>query len=181
MATILVIDDDSPTGILHDALVREGLDVRTARTGRDALRVVRAAKPDLIIVDIDIRDESDFRLLPALRICSRVPLVVLNTCAHEHEILTAYSEGADDYVVKPINAQVLLSRIKAILRRTRSSVSGQWPGGSQAYSVHGVVFDPERNEISSGGVRVRLTRMESGILRELVIHEGQVLVAERLI
>jgi DNA-binding response OmpR family regulator len=141
---------------------------------------VRSAKLDLIILDIDVPDENRFKTLSALRTRSRVPMVVLAARAREDDMLAAFREGADDYLGKPINAQVLLSRIKAILRRANPHCE-QSSGVDRTYCVHGVVFDPGRNEISSSGVCVRLTRMESGILRELLIHEGQVLLAERLI
>jgi len=180
MAKILCVDDDQYlTDLLRYALAREGFEVRMAHSGRDALRLIRAESLDLIILDVNIPDMNGFKVLSSLRTFSQIPVVMLTARSQDEDIIAGFGQGADDYVAKPFSVQVLINRIKAVLRRAKPQPE-QLPAGSATYQIQGAVFDAELNEIVGHEVRVRLTPTESRILHLLFLHEGQVLSAERI-
>jgi len=180
MARILcVADDEYLTDLLRYALAREGFEVRMAHTGRDALRLIRSESFDLVILDVDIPDMNGFKVLSSLRTFSQIPVVMLTARSQDEDIIAGFGQGADDYVAKPFSVQVLINRIKAVLRRAKPQPE-QLPAGSSTYQIQGAVFDAELNEIVGQDVRVRLTPTESRILHLLFLHEGQVLSAERI-
>ena len=180
MAKILCVDDDQYlTDLLRYALAREGFEVRMAHTGRDALRLIRSESLDLIILDVNIPDMNGFKVLSSLRTFSQIPVVMLTARSQDEDIIAGFGQGADDYVAKPFSVQVLINRIKAVLRRAKPQPE-QLPAGSSTYQIQGAVFDAELNEIVGQDVRVRLTPTESRILHLLFLHEGQVLSAERI-
>jgi len=180
MAKILCVDDDQYlTDLLRYALAREGFEVRMAHSGRDALRLIRAESLDLIILDVNIPDMNGFKVLSSLRTFSQIPVVMLTARSQDEDIIAGFGQGADDYVAKPFSVQVLINRIKAVLRRAKPQPE-QLPAGSSTYQIQGAVFDAELNEIVGHEVRVRLTPTESRILHLLFLHEGQVLSAERI-
>jgi DNA-binding response OmpR family regulator len=180
MAKILCVDDDQYlTDLLRYALAREGFEVRMAHSGRDALRLIRAESLDLVILDVNIPDMNGFKVLSSLRTFSQIPVVMLTARSQDEDIIAGFGQGADDYVAKPFSVQVLINRIKAVLRRAKPQPE-QLPAGSSTYQIQGAVFDAELNEIVGHEVRVRLTPTESRILHLLFLHEGQVLSAERI-
>lgn len=180
MARILcVAADQYLTDLVRYALAREGFDVRMAHSGRDALRLIRSGleRLDLVILDVDLPDMNGFKVLSSLRTFSQIPVVMLTARAQDEDIIAGFGQGADDYVGKPFSVQVLVNRVKAVLRRAKP---GHLPAGSPTYQIQGALFDPERNEIVGHDVRIKLTPMESHILHLLLLHQGQVLSAERI-
>lgn len=180
MAKILCVDDDQYlTDLLRYALMREGFEVRMAHTGRDALRMIRSEGLDLIILDVNIPDMNGFKVLSSLRTFSQVPVVMLTARAQDEDIIAGFGQGADDYVAKPFSVQVLINRVKAVLRRAKPQPE-HLPAGGPSFRIQGSVFDAELNEIVNHNMRVKLTPTESRILHLLFLHEGQVLSAERI-
>jgi DNA-binding response OmpR family regulator len=180
MAKILCVDDDQYlTDLLRYALAREGFEVVMAHTGRDALRLIRAENLDLVILDVNIPDMNGFKILSSLRTFSQVPVIMLTARAQDEDIIAGFGQGADDYVAKPFSVQVLINRVKAVLRRAKPHPE-QLPAGGSSYRIHGAVFDAELNELVGHDMRVKLTPTESRILHLLFLHEGQVLSAERI-
>ena len=175
MATILVVDDDQDlTDLLRYALEREGFTVRTTHRGRDTVRMVREDTPDLIVLDVTMPDMDGFNVLSVLRTFSRVPVVMLTGRGHEEDIIVGFGHGADDYVAKPFNVQVLVARIKAVLRRATYQPGVSAPCG-RSYRLGGAVFHPDANEIIGQDVSIKLTRTEGHILHLLLVHAGRVL------
>jgi DNA-binding response OmpR family regulator len=123
---------------------------------------------------------NGFKVLSSLRTFSQVPVIMLTARAQDDDIIAGFGQGADDYVAKPFSVQVLINRVKAVLRRAKPNPE-RLPAGGPSYRIHGSVFDAELNEIvAPDGMRVKLTPTESRILHLLFLHEGQVLSAERI-
>jgi len=178
MTTVLCVDDDRHLNdLLRYALSREGWSIRTAETGQDALRILRMAPVDVIILDVKLPDMNGFDVLSRLRLVSSSPVIMLTALAEEDDTLRGFHHGADDYVTKPASVEVLVHRIKAVLRRT--SAPPQHSSG-QTYRIRGARFNPDTNEIVGHGVRVALTPAESRILHHLLLYEGRPLSAERM-
>lgn len=185
LAKILCVDDDPYLlDLLRYALAREGFEVVTAGTGREALRLLRGEELDLAILDVNLPDTNGFKVLASLRASSTLPVVMLTARAQDEDIVAGFGEGADDYVGKPFNVQVLVTRVRAVLRRAQAQTAIAGAGAPNAlvgvgvgYQVGGAMFAPETNEVVGDGVRVRLTQTEGRILGLLFAHEGQVLAA----
>ncbi len=181
MAKILLVDDDAYlTDLLCYALGREGFDVAAANTGREALRVVQTGETDLVILDVTLPDTDGFRLLAALRAVSQAPVVVLTDRARDEDVIAGFENGADDYVVKPFNMQVLVNRVKAVLRRSGARPS-QPQAGTHTYRIGSAVFDPATCDLVSPTMTIHLTLTEGRVLGFLLTREGQAFSAERIL
>jgi len=183
--TILCVDDDPyQTDLLRYGLARAGFDVVTAGTGREGLQRARTAPVDLVILDVDIPDRDTAAALIALCARTTIPVIMLTARARDEDIIAGLDQGADDYVVKPFNMQVLVLRVQAVLRRVVARTSGGVVDGTTGRTQHriaGALFDADMHELTAAdGTRVRLTPTESRILALLVVHAGQVLAAARI-
>lgn len=115
---ILVIEDEPDIRtLLRDLLEAVGYEVRDVADGRAGLRELFTAAPDLVILDITMRDLDGWQTLERIRDLSEVPVLMLTGRATEMEKVRGLKAGADDYVVKPFGHQELLARIEALLRR----------------------------------------------------------------
>lgn len=119
-ALILIVEDDDVLARTLELIVR-GAGYRTERTGegRHALELWRAASPDLVLLDLGLPDLDGSEVLRSLRADSTVPVIILTARAEEADELQGLGLGADDYLVKPIGARMLLAHLQAVLRRSR--------------------------------------------------------------
>jgi pilus assembly protein CpaE len=126
--SILCVDDDKTTRKLVSGLLeRQGYQVRTADDGLEALRAVAEAMPDLIITDVRMPHVNGLELTQRLRRnhrTARIPIIMLSDRKRSEEILAGYTEGADDYVPKPVDMAVLAAKAAALLQRSRAPVVG---------------------------------------------------------
>ena len=182
LATILLVVDDSYHGdLLRFALEREDFTVLAAPTGRSALQAVRALRPALVLLDDDLLDANGLALLASLRAFSHVPVVLLTARDTDEDVIAGFAMGADDYVVKPFNTAVLVTRVQAILRRARTETATlPVPPPHETFEMYGAIFDPTTNSIAGPTARIELTPTESRILYLLVRHEGQALSSARI-
>jgi len=182
MATILLVVDDPYHGdLLRFALEREDFTVLAAPTGRAALQAVRAWRPALVLLDGDLPGGNGLAVLASLRAFSRVPVVLLTARDADADIMAGFAMGADDYVVKPFNTAVLVTRVQAILRRVQTdTTSAPVTPPHETFALYDAIFDPATNCIAGPTARIDLTPTESRILSLLVRHEGQALSSARI-
>jgi DNA-binding response OmpR family regulator len=180
-AKILIVDDQRDLlEILSIALSQEGYIVRTASSGAEALSMIAAEKPDLILLDIILGDISGIKLTTRLKnetSTAHIPIILLTAKDSETDIIVGLSVGADDYITKPFSTKVLLARIEAVLRRVypESAVVKEI---LQAGSVR--VF-PEQRQVFAEGNPVDLTPAEFTILLSLVKAAGNILSRTQLL
>jgi DNA-binding response OmpR family regulator len=159
-------------------LEARGYEVLVARDGQEALSTVIAQEPDLIILDIRMPEMDGHTVCWRIRQFSSVPIIMLTALAEESDLIKSLSLGADDYVTKPFNIEVLLARVRAALRRVMLVEQGD----------HGSIFergdlriDFERERVWVGEQEVSLTPLEYRLLYELAQNEGRILVPEYLL
>src|ERR687888_139950 len=119
--TVLIVDDEPR--ILDSVrmnLELDGYQVFEATNGQEALAEIRRRLPDLVVMDVMMPEMDGFEALRELRKFSSVPVVMLTVKADERDVVHGLELGADDYVAKPFSPAVLLSRIKAVLRRAEA-------------------------------------------------------------
>jgi len=174
MTAILCVDDDRGlAALLRQGLAREGIDVTTAASGSEAVRLLRGHKFDLVVLDANNPDLNGSKVLAALHAFSMAPIAVLDARLYE---------GADSERV--VNLEALAARVKTALQRAATTLEGSPAsihGDAGVYRVAGARFDPAANELMGrDGARVRLTRTESQILELLLAHEGLAVSTDRI-
>ncbi|RMD64111.1 DNA-binding response regulator [Candidatus Parcubacteria bacterium] len=176
---ILVVEDERRmVRFIRLNLEHDGFEVVEAYTGREALERVREDLPDLILLDVMLPDLDGFEVLRMLREFSEIPVVMLTARSTEEDIVRGLELGADDYITKPFSPRVLVSRVRAVLRRTEA-VRG---------TMHGVIevddrlkIDFDRREVWVEGKLVKLRPTEYRLLYHLVQNAGWVMSYEQLL
>ncbi len=177
-AEILVVDDDPRLReVLRYTLVRAGFTVREAGDGRAALAAVEARAPDLLVLDVLMPELDGLSACRALRArgCT-VPIVFLSTRGEELDRVLGLDLGGDDYLPKPFAPNELVSRVRAVLRRSRPSAEG-----SAVVERDGVRVDLHRFRATVAGVELSLTPTELRMLHALLGHGEAVLSRARLV
>lgn len=179
--TILVVDDQQDLLDLMDmSLSQEGYRVRTALSGQEALGLIEAQPPDLILLDILLGDISGIQLTARLKNSENtaaIPIILLTAKDTETDIIVGLSVGADDYITKPFSMQVLLARMEAVLRRSRP----MHPNVQEILTAGSLRVFPSGRQVFVEGRPVDLTPAEFDILVELIRAEGAIRSREDLL
>lgn len=178
MPSIMVVEDDPAVrDILRIALEREGMDVRAAENGEQALETFRSAgQLDLILLDIMLPDIDGITLCQEFRRTSDVPIIMLTAREGERNVVVGLEVGADDYVTKPSSPAEVVSRVRANLRRRRMDART----AELRYEFPGLTIDLARRQVWADGSRVDLTTTEFEILAFLAAHPGWVRSREQI-
>jgi two-component system, OmpR family, response regulator len=171
---VLVVDDESNiTDLVATVLRYEGFEVQTARTGREALRVVGAFKPDLVVLDIMLPDLDGFEVQRHLSSdAGKVPVVFLTAKDATEDKVRGLTMGADDYVTKPFSLEELVARVRAVLRRAHGAAE-QVP--AERLTFADLEMDEESHEVWRAGNAIELTPTEFTLLRYLLLNARRVL------
>ncbi len=172
--SVLIVDDDPIVSRLTSATLSDaGFAVKRVKSVDDAVAFMKTASPDLFILDINLPGLSGFDFLKILRADSAtaaVPVIMLSVHKEENYKVHGLDHGADDYVVKPFSSEELLSRVRALLRRTeRTSVP------TEILQVAGIRLELQRQEVFVDGRGVNLRPTELKILALLMRQPGYVL------
>ena len=176
---LIVEDEESLADSVRYNLEREGYVVTVAVDGRRALERFRAEPPALVILDLMLPEVSGLDLCRAIRAESDVPIIMVTAKDSEADKVTGLELGADDYVTKPFSVRELVSRVRALLRRTRMQVAGETRedviGGGP------VEMDIVRHEVRVGGESVSLPPKEFELLEMFLRRRGRLLTRDFLI
>ena len=149
-----------------------------AEQGRKGLEMVETESPDVVILDIGLPDMGGFEVLREIRRFSDVPVIILTVRAEELDKVKGLELGADDYVTKPFGHMELISRVKAVLRRTRLLE----PVESQPPFVNGnLTIDSAAHEVRLRGEIIKLTSTEYRLLTLLAKNVGRVVTYRKLL
>jgi|SRR5690606_19903055 len=168
--TILIVEDEGRLAeILEEYLRREGFRAERARDGLRALELWRAARPDLILLDIMLPELDGREVARRIRAESDVPIIMLTALDDEVDRLVGLGLGADDYVVKPYSPREVVARVKAVLRRSGGQVVTP-----ESYTVGALEIDAARYEARCQGESLALTVSELRLLALLAKAPGLV-------
>ena len=173
---LTVEDDERIRTAVRLALEDEGWQVVEAESGEDALNAFTREPADVVLIDIMLPGIDGFDVCRAIRRASDVPIVMVTARADTHDVVAGLEAGADDYLTKPFAPKELSARIRALLRRVRTTD----PGSKQ------LVFDdleiiPDEGVVRVGGDEVHLTKTEFRLLVELASNPGRVFSREVLL
>jgi two-component system, OmpR family, KDP operon response regulator KdpE len=169
-ARILIVDDDL---LLQKSLtlffMMQGYDVENATTAQAAFDAIGRRRPDLIVLDLGLPDIDGREVCRRVRQASDVPIIVLSAANRDQDKVLALEQGADDYVSKPFNADVLLARVRVALRHVSILPdTGRLDRGT-------FVIDFDRRRVQLGPNEIRLTPKEFELLVFLARHPNRVL------
>lgn len=175
---ILVVDDEERmVRFIRMNLEHDGFQVMEAFNGKQAIDKLRDT-PDLILLDVMMPDIDGFEVLETIREVSSVPVIMLTARGEEDDRVRGLELGADDYITKPFSPRELVSRVKAVLRRTEGATG----------SMHGLIevddrlkIDFDRREIWLEGKLVKLRPTEYRLLYHLVQNAGWVVSHDQLL
>jgi phosphate regulon transcriptional regulator PhoB len=176
---VLVVEDEPDIRrlvVLH--LEREGFRCRTATTGSDALREVKAAAPDLVVLDLMLPEVDGLEVCRRLRrdaSTAGIPIIMLTAKSDEVDRVVGLEIGADDYVGKPFSPKELVARVRAVLRRSHPNQA------TPVLTVGPITLDAARHAVSLNGQAIVLTPKEFDLLQALLEAAGRVLSREFLL
>jgi DNA-binding response OmpR family regulator len=178
-ALIYVIEDEpSIAEVVNLYLRRAGYQVTVLADGQSAMDTLAQKQPDLVVLDLMLPKVDGLTITRWLRDRSDVPIIMLTARRDEADRIAGLEMGADDYVVKPFSPQELVSRVRAVLRRTH--------GNSEDAVEHPLVFetlriDPQTRLVTALGQEISLTAKEFDMLWLLARHPRQVFTRDQLL
>ncbi len=176
---ILVVDDEPRmTRFIRMNLELEGFRVVEAHSGTETLEKLRVTLPDLVLLDVMMPEMDGFETLRLVREVSKVPVIMLTVRADEDDKVHGLELGADDYITKPFGTRELVSRVKAVLRRTRSP---ERPEDAIVHVDDRLSVDYNNREAIVAGVHVKLRPTEFRLLHTLIENAGWVVPYEMLL
>jgi len=172
-ALIMVVDDDDDIRqYVQRVLQKRGYATVGAANGLEALPLLGQQMPALIILDLVMPYMDGLATCREIRRTSQCPIIVLSALEDEPRKVSAFEEGADDYLTKPFGSAELLARVKAVLRRTKQGLNiGET---NQVVKFQGLEIDIEGNRVLRNGVALRLTRTELSLIKVLAQQAGQI-------
>jgi two-component system alkaline phosphatase synthesis response regulator PhoP len=171
---ILIIEDDEDIReLLVYNLEKNGYEAEAVESGETGLTSANRRKPDLILLDLmlpGVDGLSVCRQLKAGKATQDVPIIIISAKGEETDIITGLELGADDYLAKPFSPNILLSRVRAVLRRIGQTL----PDDNAILQAHDLVIDPKKFKAMLAGQPLDLTASEFRILYYLASHRGWV-------
>ncbi|ABR33307.1 MULTISPECIES: winged helix-turn-helix domain-containing protein [Clostridium] len=178
---ILIVDDEEHiVELLHFNLVNAGYEVLSANNGIDAVKIAKAEKPSLLLLDLMLPGMDGFDVCKEIKRDSemkKTSIIMLTAKGEELDKILGLELGADDYITKPFSVRELLARVKAVLRRTSSFNEAE----DDVYNSENLKVDFERHEVYVNDRKVDLTLKEFELLQILIKNKGRILKRETLL
>lgn len=177
---LIVEDEEDVQELIQYNLRKSGFQCESALDGKTALAKAESNKPDLVLLDLMLPRIDGLqvcRTLKSDKALSRIPIIILTAKGTESDIVAGLEAGADDYLTKPFSPQVLLARIKAVLRRIEEPP----PSDKSVIRIHNIEIDPGRHRTYVSGKEVELTSTEFKMLRFLAARPGWVFTRYQIV
>lgn len=174
MYNILLIEDDRPLNkAISVYFKKEKFYVLSTFSGQEALDILFQNNLDLIILDINLPDLSGFNLIEQIKIInSNIPILILSACDLDSAILHGFNLGAEDYVTKPFNIEILHKKINVILKRNTKNTF---------YKDDHLFFDKNTSKLVIDNKEIKLTPLEFKLLSLFLENQNQIILKETII
>jgi two-component system, OmpR family, response regulator ResD len=177
MVKILIVDDEfEMRQLLRLYLQQEGFLVEEAENGREALEKIVTSKYHLMILDVMMPLMDGWQTLEQVRKNSDLPVIMLTAKGTVKDKVAGLSKGADDYLVKPFDAEELVARVQALLRRTHPMREN-----GNLLKSNGITVNLSARNVTYLNEKINLTQTEFDLIRVLIEHKGNVLSREQLV
>jgi DNA-binding response OmpR family regulator len=173
---VLIAEDDRDFGnILAQYVTISGFDVSLGRDGKEAFELFNSQKPDLCVLDIMMPEMDGFTLAEKIKDSdANMPLIFLTAKSLKEDIVRGLKIGADDYITKPFDPDVLILRINNILKRVYSSANDE-------YRISDTILKFNTLELISGDSKVKLTLKEAQLMKYFIINKNKILAREDIL
>ena len=173
-----VEDDGNIRELVVYTLNTTGMEARGFENGSELMKALASEMPELVLLDIMLPGEDGLSILKKLKSSSKtkqIPVIMVAAKGAEYDVVKGLDAGADDYVTKPFGMMELVSRIKAVLRRTKIEQS------IDVYELENLKMDLKKHKVKVDGETVVLTLKEFELLKRLMMHQNMVLTRDRLL
>ncbi len=183
---VLVVEDEADIQqLVSYNLIRAGFNVTCADTGEEALKRIRCEEIDCVLLDLMLPGISGLEVCALMRkmessLVRSIPIIMLTAKGEEEDVVAGLESGGDDYITKPFSPKVLVARIKAVIKRSRT-VAGSSEDDKSVIVVDGLQIDKGRHEVTIDGKPISLTTTEFGILLLLAEKPGWVFTRQQII
>ena len=173
---MIVEDDESISSELKELLQNSGYEVVVLQDFNNSLNEILRVAPDLLLLDINIPYMNGELLLQSLRKSSNTPVIMVTSKNSETDEALSISYGADDYITKPYNPNILLLRIGAVLKRIKTN----YGANSNKLSYRDLLFDVQKGIIKKDSIEIVLTKNEMIIFSYLLSHKNKIVTRDEL-
>jgi two-component system, OmpR family, response regulator len=179
---ILVVDDDPDMRQMMTQFLRQNGSIALPAANETEVRShIDGGRVDLVLLDVMLGDENGLEICKRLRREQDVPIIMVSALSADHQRMEGYAVGADDYIVKPFNPDLLLARVKAVLSRTRRSSSLIHRRNTKTFQFNGWTYDAKTSVVlSPDTVQVALSRRETALLQVLLANPHIPLTREEI-
>src|SRR5690242_224950 len=179
--TILTADDDPQLlRLVARNLQFEGYQVLTASDGQQALQLIEANTPDLVLLDVMMPKMDGFTVCQRVREFSSVPIIIVTARGQDQDKVKGLDLGADDYLTKPFSIEELLARVRAVLRRAQFLSADATAGRTTTATIGDLEIDYGQHLVRLSGKEMTLTPTEYRLLTYLAQNVGRVITQDLL-
>lgn len=174
---VLIVDDEPQIRkLLKITLEDEGFKTEQAENAAQAIRLSASIKPDVMILDLGLPDKDGKEVIDAVREWAQLPIIVCSVRDGDDEVIEALGRGADDYITKPFNPDILIARIEANLRKTATQEAGE-------PDLHNgrIRMNLVRHEVTIDDETIVFTPKEYELLRYFMINRGKMITHKQLL
>ncbi|MGA2033747.1 MAG: response regulator [Thermoguttaceae bacterium] len=184
-SVLVVEDEDDIRELVSYHLLKDGYQVAGVASGEEALSIIEAQPPDLVLLDLMLPGVDGMTVCQRLRNnpqTAALPIVMLTAKGEESDVVHGLNLGANDYVTKPFSPKVLLARVRAVLRRVPAADEAPAEEDSEdVIEIHNILIHQGRHEVLVDGRPVPLTSTEFRVLRLLASKPGWVLTRQQIL
>ena len=178
---ILIVEDETDIAqLVKFCLEKEGFRTSVAKSGMEALHLLKSERPELVILDLMLPEMDGIEVCKKIRSApdtAWLPIIMLTAKAEESDTIVGLELGADDYVTKPFSPKALVARVNALFRRLDRDTSGQ----PSSFTFGPLAMNLSRHEVTVSGKDVPLTAKEFGLLEHFLRQPGRVLTRDVLL
>lgn len=175
--TVLVVDDDPQIRKMLSAVLEdENYKVMECENGKGAARLSASARPDLILLDLNLPDMDGREVVKSLREWCQAPIIILSSRSADEDVIELLRLGADDYVIKPFNFDLLLARMGVHLRKSAAREAGE-----PELNNGPLRMDLTRHEVFLEGRKISFTPKEYALLKYLMVNRGKMLTHKNIL
>jgi len=174
---ILLVEDDQPLAqLVSDYLCNSGFQVHIETNGLAAVQYIRQHNPELVVLDIMLPGISGMDVCRQVRHFYSGPILMLTALDEDMDQMLGLELGADDYVIKPVKPRLLLTRIRALLRRVTAQTTTEQPGTHSQ-----LLIEPSSRQVSFADEALKLTTAEFDLLLLLAQHQGEIVSRDSIV
>ena len=179
---ILIVEDDlDMQEMMVSFMQKNGFMVIAANNADELTEKIKSQRVDLILLDVMLGDENGISICREIRETNNIPIIIVSALSADQDRLSGFEVGADDYIVKPFNPQILLAKVKAILKRGTKIASLAYRRNTNIYHFNDWIYNGKKDiVISPKGFQISLSKKETKILKVFLTNSHITLTREEI-